>query len=85
MTFRSEVPTAAQLRVLCALSRLTRQDVVSPTIRELQNSLGFQSTNSVRSHLELLIKKKLVEKPVPNTPRGLKLTDKGHSFVRTKK
>ena len=85
MPVRSEVPTAAQLRVLRALSRLTRQDVVSPTIRELQNSLGFQSTNSVRSHLELLMRKNLVEKPVPNAIRGFRLTEKGQEFVRPKK
>ena len=85
MTFRSEEPTAAQLRVLRTLSRLTRQGVIAPTIRELQDSLGFQSTNSVRTHLNLLMKKKLVEKPVPNAIRGFRLTEKGQEFVRPKK
>ena len=83
MTSRSKPPTAAQLRVLRTINRLSRQEIVPPTVRELQEELGIQSTNGVRSHLLALKHKKLVEQP--SSRRSSSLTEEGAALVQRQK
>ena len=68
--------TDRQLEVLRTLFALTEKRGYAPTIRELGNKLGIESTNAVKDHLKALKKRGLIEW-TPNRARTLRLTQRG--------
>jgi len=72
---RPEDATKRQFQVLKAIARLTKQNKVSPSHRELMDELDIKSPNGVRCHLVALKKKGLIEW-LPELGRTIRLTDK---------
>jgi repressor LexA len=67
--------TDRQLDVLRAISAWREKHDYAPTIRELGDRLGIDSTNGVQDHLKALRRHELVEW-VPRSARTLRLTQR---------
>lgn len=73
-------PTARQVEVLTAVTRLTEAEGHAPTVRELADHLGISSNNGVMDHLRSLQAKGLLDWR-PGRARTLRLTGLGAQFV----
>ncbi|MDE2272244.1 MAG: transcriptional repressor LexA [Xanthomonadaceae bacterium] len=76
------IPTSAQLRVLrCVRDHLARHGY-PPSVREIQQALGFASPNAAAKHLRALEAQGLIELPA-RTARGIRLVGAGEPDSRT--
>lgn len=69
-----KVLTQRQIEVLDFIKRWLRDNGMPPTIAEITQGLGFNSTNSVRGHLQALDRKGAIEL-MPGASRGIRLLD----------
>lgn len=72
-------PTDRQAEVLLTIARLTEVAGYPPTVRELCEELGIDSTNGISDHVRRLITKGLLQR-VPQIARGLILTQAGKDW-----
>lgn len=76
-------PTERQLDVLCEVASFRAAFGASPTVRELCEALGIESTNGVADHLAALERKGLLHYPMGRyvargampTPEGQRIAD----------
>jgi SOS-response transcriptional repressor LexA len=78
---RFKIPTARQARVLHFIARSVAEHGFPPTVREIADHLGINSTNGSTDHLRALARKGMV-KVTPITARGMALTDAGRDYLR---
>jgi repressor LexA len=69
--------TDRQLEILRFIAREVEVDGFPPTIREIGDELGINSTNGVADHLKALVRKGYLERRPRARARGLKLTRGG--------
>lgn len=72
--------TDAQLEMLRAIDRLTRERGFPPTLRELGDATGIRSTNSVNDHL-LALERKGAIKRTPLASRSIVITEAGRAAL----
>ena len=77
---RTAGPTERQVEVLHGISRLTRAFGFPPSLRDLCELLGIESTNGVNDHLHALERQGLISRR-ERIARSLVLTDAGRELV----
>lgn len=75
-------PTDRQAEVLLTIDRMTEATGYPPTVRELCDELGIDSTNGIADHVQRLVAKGLLLR-VPHIARGLVLTQAAKDWKRT--
>jgi repressor LexA len=72
--------TERQLEILSAIDRFIAEHKFAPTIREIGDLVGIQSTNGVFDHLEALSTKEVLWRG-KGMFRALRITDKGRRVL----
>jgi repressor LexA len=75
-------PTERQAEVLWTIDRMTEETGYPPTVRELCDELGIDSTNGIADHIQRLVAKGLLKR-VPQIARGLILTQAAKDWKKT--
>ncbi len=81
MSFKSNPLTARQREIYDYVRKKVEEDRRPPTVREIGDAFGINSTNGVRSVLTALIKKGYLRRD-PKVSRGLELTEKSELFSK---
>jgi repressor LexA len=73
--------TARQRQVLRYIRDSIRENGYAPSVRELCESLGVESTSAMIKHLEAIARKGLIVRE-PSTARALRVTELGEEALR---